>query len=742
MTDVTYDRSPSSDLEQASSDDYDQAPSIASDQARVVDSDQAPSDDSETFSPTERDRLLGVASDNGFRYLLDEQAFITKFRDLSIHFLKGYAEIIVSTLDVRIPRNTSQDQQGIWLDLEDLHTAEDKLRQFSDLLKNIKIDRCSYRVAMGYEDILVNLLNKSRLEHVESSVVDTIETELLERIHPEHGNRKFVLLKLAHAFSMACKDGKSDRLCGFGEGSGDEQSPSCELSPIIANAQALGLSGRLIITVKGTDGLWNDYTLTTESCMNELLSRKHTICSSQLNIIRNHDEGFLQHCKTLTCALEVALSLQSREPCMKLNTISTQNLCLDRLIIQQTCLANSLDDIDFRARVAKRVESKSQFKNVYVIGETGQGKSCTLRALCGDQVEVAQAEPTANITPYTFGTNVVYYDTPGLNDENGRDDRTMSCLLSHVADKMTASSILYVRKDWSRLPKSEQKAIHSYSQVFGKQLKDMIVIVVTSKRSNTLEANVKKQLKKLAHYIGHVSQQRIVYLGTDVDEAVLGRQHLPELELEKLEHVIKSDETHKCINADVLHGLLEDDSEFWDSHQMVERQRQMLRESLPWLPSHVKGNLLPLGSKWKGTRNVSGVLGWFNIIMKTVATFIPNPLLNQIGNLGSYDRSSLSVEVEMAGDKSLEAAKRAENMEELMERIGLEGGMFIHLVTTGEVRERVRTLSRCYVAACPGEKLHESVKEQIVSILYNETVYSELVRAAHAECPKHRSYLN
>ncbi|KAI0565938.1 50S ribosome-binding GTPase [Gracilaria domingensis] len=124
----------------------------------------------------------------------------------------------------------------------------------------------------------------------------------------------------------------------------------------------------------------------------------------------------------------------------------------------------------------KKKKVELSVKNVYLLGLTGEGKSTLGNKLTGTQnFHVSDAGTgTERISGALAAggvlgsdSNVMVWDTPGMDDEQGRDRIYESMLYQHLTRENTVSTIIIVSKDGSRFPKSLKRTIDVYQEAFG-----------------------------------------------------------------------------------------------------------------------------------------------------------------------------------------------------------------------------------------------------------------------------------
>ncbi|KAI0557676.1 P-loop containing nucleoside triphosphate hydrolase [Gracilaria domingensis] len=127
--------------------------------------------------------------------------------------------------------------------------------------------------------------------------------------------------------------------------------------------------------------------------------------------------------------------------------------------------------------VFEAMQEKVRIRNVYLLGETGEGKSTLGNVLTGTKNFYVSHAGTGTVT---ISGNLVeeagllkgqheimVWDTPGMNDREGRDKIYESMLYQHLTRENTVSTIVIVSKDGCRTPASLIHTMNVYRQAFG-----------------------------------------------------------------------------------------------------------------------------------------------------------------------------------------------------------------------------------------------------------------------------------
>jgi predicted GTPase len=123
-------------------------------------------------------------------------------------------------------------------------------------------------------------------------------------------------------------------------------------------------------------------------------------------------------------------------------------------------------------------------QHVFILGESGAGKSSTGNILTGETAFYVDSTKTGTMFPQpymcTWGTGgkQVVWDTPGLNDAKQRDAlflREISLVIDRV---QLATAVILVLRSPSRLPHSLLTALESYVELFGPNLASVLYVVI------------------------------------------------------------------------------------------------------------------------------------------------------------------------------------------------------------------------------------------------------------------------
>ncbi|KAI0561710.1 P-loop containing nucleoside triphosphate hydrolase [Gracilaria domingensis] len=145
-------------------------------------------------------------------------------------------------------------------------------------------------------------------------------------------------------------------------------------------------------------------------------------------------------------------------------------------------------DIDKIERILNVEAEQMKVKNVYMLGETGEGKSTLGNALTGaNKFYVSHAGTgTAEICGSLVGKNgllhpernIMVWDTPGLNDEDTQDHLYEGMLIHHLTRKSSVCTLIIVSKDGSRWPGSLTNTINVYRRAFGDAFVSCVYICI------------------------------------------------------------------------------------------------------------------------------------------------------------------------------------------------------------------------------------------------------------------------
>lgn len=131
------------------------------------------------------------------------------------------------------------------------------------------------------------------------------------------------------------------------------------------------------------------------------------------------------------------------------------------------------------------------FKRVFIIGNTGTGKSTIGNALLPDQnpfpiskgvtgtVKVKRADYSEQFGDENQLLLTSVYDTPGLDDTNGLDTFYISCIKDYIAVEQRVSSFILAMDAENRLAASTLNSVNEYKELFGDKIMSMLIIVLT-----------------------------------------------------------------------------------------------------------------------------------------------------------------------------------------------------------------------------------------------------------------------
>eukprot|EP00178_Gracilaria_changii_P024810 TRINITY_DN751_c0_g1_i1.p1 TRINITY_DN751_c0_g1~~TRINITY_DN751_c0_g1_i1.p1 ORF type:complete len:690 (-),score=96.47 TRINITY_DN751_c0_g1_i1:241-2310(-) len=132
-------------------------------------------------------------------------------------------------------------------------------------------------------------------------------------------------------------------------------------------------------------------------------------------------------------------------------------------------------------------------RNVYLLGLTGGGKSTLGNRLTGtDRFHVSNAGTGTDKISGGISeggllgaeSNVMVWDTPGMDDQQGRDRIYESMLYQHLTRENTVSTIIIVSKDGSRFPKSLKRTISVYQRAFGDAFLSCVCVCIGLNEDN------------------------------------------------------------------------------------------------------------------------------------------------------------------------------------------------------------------------------------------------------------------
>lgn len=131
---------------------------------------------------------------------------------------------------------------------------------------------------------------------------------------------------------------------------------------------------------------------------------------------------------------------------------------------------------------------KQRTKNVYLIGQTGEGKSTLANAFTGTErfhvsyagtgtydVDGCLAQRGGKLD---MNEQVMVWDTPGMNDQDGLDQMFENKLYAHLTREQTVSIIMIVSKDGSRFPRSLKDMIRVYKRAFGESFMSCVAVCI------------------------------------------------------------------------------------------------------------------------------------------------------------------------------------------------------------------------------------------------------------------------
>lgn len=131
---------------------------------------------------------------------------------------------------------------------------------------------------------------------------------------------------------------------------------------------------------------------------------------------------------------------------------------------------------------------RQRTKNVYLIGQTGEGKSTLANNFTGtDNFHVSYAGTgTYDVSgclvqragALDMEEQVMVWDTPGMNDQDGLDEMFVNKLYAHLTREQTVSTILIVTKDGSRFPRTLKEMIAVYRKAFGESFLSCVAVCI------------------------------------------------------------------------------------------------------------------------------------------------------------------------------------------------------------------------------------------------------------------------
>ena len=159
-------------------------------------------------------------------------------------------------------------------------------------------------------------------------------------------------------------------------------------------------------------------------------------------------------------------------------------------------IANVVDEI-FEKEEEKGRKQLEEIVRITLIGNVNTGKSTTINAIVGEDVLATHATPgeTVNVTPvyHPEHQNIVFVDTPGLNDINKKNS------MKALKDIEHADVVLYfLNAEGVVLGKYELDTLNKIS----KQNKNVIVIL------NKIDGIEKKDVRVLKRYVEKTIEER------------------------------------------------------------------------------------------------------------------------------------------------------------------------------------------------------------------------------------------
>lgn len=152
-------------------------------------------------------------------------------------------------------------------------------------------------------------------------------------------------------------------------------------------------------------------------------------------------------------------------------------------------------------------------KNVYLLGETGEGKSTLANSLTGSKHFRVSHAGTGTfdisgklVEPHGLlasRQHIKVYDTPGMNDGHLQDRHFQHLLYEHLLRENTVSSILLVSKTGSRIPYSLRRTLSIYKKAFGNAFKPCLSVCIGLNAEKT-KPSVLDEIK--AYWVKELSQ--------------------------------------------------------------------------------------------------------------------------------------------------------------------------------------------------------------------------------------------
>ncbi|KAI0561707.1 P-loop containing nucleoside triphosphate hydrolase [Gracilaria domingensis] len=153
-------------------------------------------------------------------------------------------------------------------------------------------------------------------------------------------------------------------------------------------------------------------------------------------------------------------------------------------------------------------------RNVYLLGETGEGKSTLANDLTGTE-RFRVSHSGTGTTDISCGMlkygedshNINVWDTPGMNDQGNLDSRYARILEQTLAENKTVSAVVVVSKDGSRVPKTLKMAISAFRKLFGESFMCSICVCIgineKKTAAQTLEAKRSFWKQRVLKYLDY-----------------------------------------------------------------------------------------------------------------------------------------------------------------------------------------------------------------------------------------------
>ena len=146
----------------------------------------------------------------------------------------------------------------------------------------------------------------------------------------------------------------------------------------------------------------------------------------------------------------------------------------------------NLSDVDVKRHFDEFFRQKREAKfSLLITGKTGVGKSSLVNALFGTEVRAREGNKkfadTVEVIVYTEtkeGVNIRVWDSPGLEDGTGNDEKYLAEINSKITEELDLV-IFCLKMDDTRFNTADQRTLKRLTETFGKSMWKNAVIALT-----------------------------------------------------------------------------------------------------------------------------------------------------------------------------------------------------------------------------------------------------------------------